>query len=77
MFPEAEPKETLALDENKINWFPAEGPVISDLLHGTHPTAVVGQHSLVTVPSDVIGFVMLQRLLTGSSFIVRCHLTSK
>ena len=42
-------------------------------------TAVVGQHSRVTVPSYVVDFALLpaQRLLAGYSFIVRCHVTSK
>ena len=88
MFPEAEPRETLRFEENKINCFPRDQS-LSDLSYsqrrhqktqcenGGRRSTFAGNSALLL--SDVIDFAMLpaQRFLAGKRFIVRCHVTSK
>ena len=47
------------------------------MCNGGHQSTFVGNKALL--PSGVIDFAMLpaQRLLTGNSFIVSCHVTSR
>ena len=88
MFPEAQPRETVRFEGNKMNCFPRDQS-LSDLLYSTKRKTCNGNSNggrrskfagnSALLPSDVIDFALLpaQRLLAGKSFIVRCHVTSK
>ena len=75
MFSSAPPLETLRFSGNKINFFPREQSLMICYIAGNSlnlaVTAVVGQHSRVTVHCRLLSDVKDVAMLAGKSFIVR------
>ena len=89
MFPRGATEGNIESRGKQNELFPPRDQSLSDLLYSTkrktcksnsnggRRSTFEGNSALL--PSDVIDFALLpaQRLLAGSSFIVRCHVTSK